>query len=313
LEKPDYSEPTPALETLRVYKFSDEAKRSGFFAQNHLSLTDDVLLSLGLRHDSVERAKDGGEQQNISHNSKQIGLTYAINDAFSVYSSYSESFAPNTGLDKQNQFLAPEQSEGFEIGFKGQLSDDIHLTLAYFDITKENVAESDPTAQTDPNSKNPFAERTVGEQTAYGAEIDLSWQVSEALSVIANYGYAKHETFGLDSNNQKVSTGPALNTPDANGSVLANYDFTLANGIAVSVGGGMQYVGERFISEQLTFDPYTLFSGYVRVEQGAWRAQVNIQNASDKTYVAETWGATAARGVHAGKPRSIIASVSYRF
>lgn len=134
---PDYSEQTPALETLGRYKFSDEAKRSGLFVQNHLSLTDDLLVSLGARHDAIERSKDGGEQQNLNHNSLQFGVTYALNRDLSVYSSFSESFSPNTGLDKFNQFLEPEQGEGVEIGIKGQLSQDVSFTLAYFDITKK--------------------------------------------------------------------------------------------------------------------------------------------------------------------------------
>ncbi|CCQ12630.1 FERRICHROME-IRON RECEPTOR [Pseudoalteromonas luteoviolacea B = ATCC 29581] len=310
---PDYSQPTPALETLGLYRFSDEATRYGVFVQNHLSLTDALLLSAGIRHDSVERKKDGGEQQELNHTSAQLGLTYAITDDYRVYSSYSESFSPNTGLDKFNQFLAPEQSEGMEIGIKGQFNQDISFTLAYFDITKQNVAENDPTAQIDPNSLNPFGQRTVGEQTANGAEIDLNWQISTQFSVFANYGYADHEIVGLNAQNQKVSKGKAQNTPNANSSIWLKYDFEFGHGFNATVGGGLQYTGERYISNDVTLDSYTLVAGYFRVEQGPWQAQLNIQNATDERYVAQTSAATAARGVQAGKPRAVIASIAYRF
>jgi iron complex outermembrane recepter protein len=59
--------------------------------------------------------------------------------------------------------LEPETGEGYEIGLRARLLDEhLHLTAALFDITKQNVAKSDPDV--------PFASIATGEQQSRGFE-----------------------------------------------------------------------------------------------------------------------------------------------
>ena len=75
-----------------------------------------------------------------------MGIVYQPIEAISLYASYAQSFNPNTiDTDAEGNFLEPETGEGFEVGIKGEIVPNrLSATFAYFDITKQNVATSDP-------------------------------------------------------------------------------------------------------------------------------------------------------------------------
>ncbi|WP_419673684.1 TonB-dependent receptor domain-containing protein [Aliarcobacter butzleri] len=65
----------------------------------------------------------------------------------SLYTNYSESFTPNSAMDKNGKILDPETGKGYEFGVKQKLFDDkFDLTTAFFKIEKENIALADPNA-----------------------------------------------------------------------------------------------------------------------------------------------------------------------
>ena len=77
-----------------------------------------------------------------------LGIVYKPLKELSLYASYSQSFNPNTeATSASGKPLEPERGEDYEIGVKAELLGSILLTLAYFDITKQNVATADQTLQ----------------------------------------------------------------------------------------------------------------------------------------------------------------------
>ena len=77
--------------------------------------------------------------------------------------------------------LKPEQGKSFEIGAKYENSG-FNATLALFNISKRNVAES-------VGSGSNAQLNIVGKQRSRGVEFDLNGQITDSLSVAANYTY----------------------------------------------------------------------------------------------------------------------------
>ena len=309
---PDYeTDPQPDLSELPAYGGPpSDTKRSGLFAQNYLNVTDDFIISAGVRRDSMERVR-ADQVQDMDNTSMQFGATYNITSDVTAYISYSESFNPSSSLDKNNNYLPPEEGEGVELGLKGVMPElDLTFTFALFDIAKNNVAQSDPTAG--PGDPNPFGSIAIGEQISSGVELDLSWQPSDEFTVFFNAGAADNEQFEFDANGSKVSIGQTRGAAEKTASLWGSYTVFNEGDLSVSVGGGAEYMGKRYIMSSLTLDEHTLVNAFVRINKGDWQAQLNVSNLTDERYVASTWG-NPGRGNQPGVPRLVVATVSYNF
>lgn len=69
----------------------------------------------------------------------RAGVVYKLTPYVSLYSSYTESFKPNSSIATQIGSLPPEQGKSWEVGGKLALPNGVTGTLALFDITKRNV------------------------------------------------------------------------------------------------------------------------------------------------------------------------------
>lgn len=138
-----------------VEGFETEADRLGIYVQDQISLFDNLKLLAGLRYDTIDQKTTtaqtifdpvGGERtQNNDAFSPRLGIVYQPIEEVSLYASYSQSFNPNTETTASGDLLEPEKGEGYEVGVKAQLLEGkLSGTLAYFDITKQNVAVPDP-------------------------------------------------------------------------------------------------------------------------------------------------------------------------
>ena len=106
-----------------------------------------------------------------------MGIVYQPIEEVSLYASYSQSFNPNTETTIGGDPLEPEKGEGYEVGIKAQLLDRLFATLAYFDITKQNVAVTDPNFR--------LASIATGEQQSRGVELDVTGEVLPGWNIIA--------------------------------------------------------------------------------------------------------------------------------
>ena len=168
-------------------EFDTETDRLGAFVQDQMSFGDNLILVLGLRFDSVDfrNTFNGATQYNNAWN-PQIGLVYKPIETVSLYANYSRSFVPNSAQDVNGNFLEPQKAQGYEVGVKAELLDrKVFATLAYFDITKQNVATAD--------SVSPFASVATGEQRSRGLELDIAGEILPSWNVIGFYAYTNGE------------------------------------------------------------------------------------------------------------------------
>jgi iron complex outermembrane receptor protein len=258
------------------------SKSTALYVQDFIEIGTQWKLLLGLRHDRVD-SEDGdveprlvSAQQTESANSPRVGLVFQPAPNTSIYASWSESFAPNSGSRARDGSVFPaERGVQYEIGIKQDLlNKQMNVTASVFDLTRRNVLTADP------NDRN-FRIAT-GEQRSRGFELEVVGQITPAWQVIGAYTY-------LDAKVTKDNRIPV-------GSKLvgaARHSGSLWNKVALgswglpdwSVGFGVVASGDR--EARLPNIPITLGS-YVRYDAGVfytagpWQAQLNVKNISDE-------------------------------
>ena len=213
-------------------------KARGLYAQDQLDLGAQWKALVGVRHDTytqdvTNNRLEVSSGQSLSATSPRAGLVYQPSKTWSLYASAAKGFRPNSGISIANQAFPAERSRSYELGAKletGKLTG----TLAVYDIRKRNVLTTNP-ANTD------FA-IAAGEVGSRGLELDVSGEVARGLRVSGAYAYTDASVTRGDTT---IVTGSRLaNVPRHSANLLATQQFALGTG-AASVGGGVQYVGER--------------------------------------------------------------------
>jgi len=125
----------------------------GVYFQDLISIQEKIKILAGIRW-SWQEAQ--AENNNLISNSiitddkrlssafsPKIGIVYQPNNNTSIFSSYSNSFSPNTGVTIYNETLKPSIIDQYEIGikkdyFKGLLSTNFTL----YKIVNSNLAQT---------------------------------------------------------------------------------------------------------------------------------------------------------------------------
>jgi iron complex outermembrane recepter protein len=234
-------DPKPDADTLPV--FSDtvtESNRLGIYVQDQIALLDNLFLLAGLRYDTVDQevtnaptAEDEGSEQNQTEDAftPRIGVVYQPSDEVSLYASYSRSFRPTDSTSASGDILPPEEGKGYEVGVKTEwLEGKLSATLAYFDITKQNVAVSDPAF---PGLNFSIA---TGEQRSRGVELDAVGEIFPGWKVIASYAYTDAEV--TEDTDPELVDSRLPGIPKHSGSLWTTYEIQKGNlqGLGFGIG-----------------------------------------------------------------------------
>lgn len=287
----------------------------GLYAFDSVSLTDQLILNLGLRWDSYSvsginrtATATAGVYGAVTETrapdadwdffNYQIGLVYKPTANTSVYASYSTASTPptiaagdqNTAPTVAQVTLDPEESTNYEIGAKASLfRDQLQLSAALFRLERQNaVTQTTPVVVQD------------GEVLVQGFELGVSGNITPEWQVFGGYTWMDSElvkgaltTGGLPNplNGQRLA-----NTPEHSFSVFSTYRVTPS----LSLGGGVYYVSDSFGGNQggagggtnrIYAPEYTrvdLFASYDINDTAS--LQLNIQNAGDEAYIIRTNG-----------------------
>lgn len=273
----------------------------GTFIQDNINLTDDLIFSAGVRY-SESKPQNG---QRTDATTPSFGLVYHLSSQTSLYTNYSESFTPNSAMDKNGKILDPETGKGYEFGVKQKLFDDkFDLTTAFFKIEKENIALADPNAPAIGGWSI-----SSGKQESQGFEIDLSGDITSNLSVIASYGYV--DTKNKDANNKDLR-----NIPNHTANLFTTYKLTALNLPDYYIGGGAKYIGNKYADDanNIQLDSALIYNATIGYKKGNWKANLSVQNLTDEEYVDGALASNAAgTRVYVGTPRTILATIGYKF
>lgn len=283
--------PQDYLDSLYVKEPDVSSQDVGVYASDQLTLGN-WILTVGLRFDETQ-TDNGVETQSDSAISASAGLLYQFDNGFAPYISYADTFEPVIGDNGNGDALDPQEGRQIEAGIKYEpASFPALMTLAVFDIHQTNL----PDPATLPGS----FEQQSGKAKVRGVEFesqaslgDFYWQVN------ASY---------LDTENPDGFS--LASVPDTQASSWLSYRPSTA-WFGFKAGIGVRYMGDSYGGGDTIKTPsYTLYDAMVGYEVGKWDFALNVNNASDKQFLATC----LARGdCFPGERRTVVGTVRYVF
>ncbi|TKB57110.1 MAG: TonB-dependent siderophore receptor [Nitrospira sp.] len=304
--------------------FGSSRSWHGFYLQDQVKLPFNLHALAGVRYDdAVSNDTVLNERTGKDHRlSPRVGLLWQPVSWLSLYGSYTENFGLQNVFDIRRQPLPPQTAQQFETGVKTEFFDGrLRTTVAYFDLTKQNVAVPDPT--------NPQFAKAIGEAQTRGIELDVSGEILPGWSVIASYTYMPFAKITKDFADDGLGGTTAGNTGNRlfnaakdMGSLWSTYAFQdeelhSMKLRGLKVGAGLLAAGERQGDAANTFQ----LPGYVianAMTSYEWHlgmtkmtAQLNVSNLFDRTYYAGTNGGNYF--IQPGMPRFFMGSIRMEF
>lgn len=289
--------------------------RHGYYLQDLLEINRHWQILAGVRFDEIdfnaERALGGFPlpevQQRFERVSPRAGIVYQpLPDVLSTYFSYSRSFNPPTGqgLLFAAGPLLPELGESYEAGVKARLLDQLVLHAAGFHITRSNSPFLDIGALPLPV----FLQ--VGEERAQGAEVELLGQVTERLSLLANYAYT--DTSLTDPSTPLIFGQRQRNVPLNQASLWSRYNLLDDCRHTLGLGLGLIWVDERTanLAANVDLPSYTRWDAGMYYRRGRLNALVYVENLFDLHYAASSSNELR---VFPGSPLDVRAQVGWTY
>lgn len=285
----------------------------GIYAQDQIKLPYNVHVMGGLRYQLVDQTN------NISHTvspsedavTPRVGLLWQAQDWLSVYGNYVENFgASNTGYPTADgKPLPPESAQQWEGGVKTEFFDGrLSATLAYFDLTKQNVATT--------SLSNALVSDSIGEVRSRGPELDIKGEILPGWNAILTY--ANIDAVVTKDNDGRMGKRLFV-TPSNIGSLWNTYDFQQAPLRGLKIGGGISLRDSSTNSPNTYnvpgFTTVDLLAAYkLNVNKAKITFQLNVNNLLDENYIQDVIpGLGANTRVNIGTPRSLLGSVKVEF
>lgn len=244
----------------------------------------------------------------------RVGLLYHPLPWLSVYGSWSQAFnSPNSARLAPGTIPVAERSEQFEFGLKGEwLDGKVNSTLAFYDLTKSNIARLHP----DPNLAGQGFNVLSGEGRSRGLEFDVAGQLTENWRVIGNYTYTDTE---YTKDVESIQGNQFTDVPLHSASLWTTYDFADFGLPGLNAGTGTFMASERQADSQNTFQ----LPGFVRVDASlgyGWKVgptklsvQFNVENLLGKKYYNSTSFHGSSLNIIPGTPRNFMGSIRVEF
>ncbi|BAU12077.1 TonB-dependent siderophore receptor [Leptolyngbya sp. NIES-3755] len=286
--------------------------RVGLYVQDQITLLPNLKLLAGGRFDFV-RFRDeftpdivNGSEPEITRRtynvfSPRVGLVYQPIPQISLYASYSQSFKPDAfAVTVDGTPLEPERATQYEAGIKGEfLNGRLAATLAFYDITKKNVATTD--------INNPDFSIAAGEVKSRGIEFDIAGEILPGWNLIASYFI--NDAFISQDNS--LPTGDRLvNAPRNGGSLWTTYEIQRGRLKGLGIGAGIFFVGDReaTLPNTIEIPSYIRTDATVFYRQPNYQIALTLKNLFDKKYY-DSQGFLLTPGA----PLTVIGSVSFKF
>ncbi|PZD72626.1 Ferrichrome-iron receptor [Acaryochloris thomasi RCC1774] len=310
--------PRPDFDTLPILTDqSTETDRLGVFFQDQVKLLPNLIFLAGGRFDLFRQktfinpnAFDPSSAELVQNEeafTPRVGLVYQPIPEISLYGSYSEVFAPSiadtTTVDGDP--LPFESGSGFEVGVKGEfLQGALSATLAYFDITRRNVASTDP--------DNPFFFIATGKQKSRGVELDVVGEILPGWNILGSYAYIDAEI----SEDTVFPVGNQLpSAPAHSANLWTTYEIQTGALQGLGFGAGFNFVDRRAgdLANSFELDSYFLTNAALFYKRDKWKFALNFRNIFNIDYIADTSSPVRVRGNDPGAPFTVIGSVSVEF
>jgi iron complex outermembrane recepter protein len=252
--------------------------RVGAYIQDLISFSDKFKFLAGVRY-SYQDTKSAVlmistnktvESSNFDGAfTPRFGLVYQPTKMMSIFSSYSNSFTLNTGIDVAGSALPPSFINQVEVGMKNELLNGLlSANITAYQIVNSNLAQ---TSLANGNTNTNIKE-LAGEVTSQGVEVDLKSKPFLGFSMMAGYSYneTKYTKSNIYIEGSLLKYNP---NHTANASIYYTFSDTKLKGL--NLGLTAMYFGERQAgrSTRLTVknDTYKLIpiNAYTQIDASA--------------------------------------------
>ncbi|WP_448123952.1 TonB-dependent siderophore receptor [Pseudomonas veronii] len=303
-------------------------RQTGAYLATRLKPTDDLSVILGTRVSTFSgtdttdfydptKADNRTTYRQSGVVTPYAGIVYDLNDTWSVYTSYTQIYRPQSSKDADRKLLDPIEGATYEAGLKAAFYDGrLNASFAAFRIEQDNVAEYVSGFETD------SVYRPIAGATTKGFEAQLSGEVLDGWNISAGYTY-QHTR---DANNGYVYSS-VLQTTTPQQVVRLFSSYRLPGALEhVTVGGGVNWQSEFFgnvfqpdpndtvnfgQNARITQDSYYLVDLMARYRFNEHLSTtLNVKNLFDKKYY--TGLGNFGTGFY-GEPRSLQLATKWDF
>lgn len=275
LLQPVYGQPV-ATPTQPLADYTQTTAQLGLYLQDQLRIGQRWVATLGTRYDRVRQHTDnrlgGTSQARDRAFSSRAGLNYLLDNGWTPYLSYAESFLPNVGTDAESRPFDPSRGRQYEAGVKYQPDNGRWLlTAAVFDLRKTNVVTYDPVS---------FDARQIGAQRSRGLELEAKGDVAPGWQLAASATWLNTRT--VRSADPDEIGKRFVGIPRLTASAWLHH--TLAGGLGLGVGA--RHIGRRANDEYNTsfVGSVTLLDAGLDYALGPWQFALTVSNLLDRDY-----------------------------
>jgi iron complex outermembrane receptor protein len=264
-------------------------RQIGLYLQDQMKIGQ-WIIAAGVRRDHVNNALEGSDDEKDDATTKRLGLMYLLQNGWSPYINYSESFTPVAGTNAYGERFKPLRGEQIEGGVKYMQADgNTQFTAAVWHIKEKNQSTVDPA--------NPLNNIQVDATKNRGIELEWNGRLTRSVDLLAFYNYTD-----LD---EKLTA-----VPRHQASVWGKWRFALGDIQGLSLGAGARYMSSFTDGDAPTTPSVTLFDAALAWDTPHWRYALNVRNLADKTYNS----VCLSRGdCWYGARRTVVATATYRF
>ncbi len=275
---------------------------------------------------------DAPKSDSWSRFTPRIGVEYQMDSNTMFYATYGQGFKSGTfnpRAETNEDGVAPEIVDSFEVGMKKDWSDSLRTNVTLFSYDhkdRQYIAVGESSNGTDLNQTLQNAAETAGD----GVEAEITYVANDNLSFDIALGY-------LDFEIKRNDVIPPLiglsNTPEYTANFAANY--ILDTSVGTFIFNANYYYRDDYLlfetSDLIAQDGYGMLNASIMWEsqEGDWYASLHGKNLSDEEYLVGGYdfvGAPDADGNFApglggdttligyyGDPRTVHLTVGYRF
>ncbi len=311
-----------------VYQTSTDIVRNigsmnnfAFYAQDKITITESLKLTAGIRFDMInfhdgEFRIDGMtsetdfmedfvgklEEHNWNAFTPKAAIHYQISNDINTYAAWSKGFRAPTlddlcrsglisgGFKLASPNLGPESVNSFEWGMNMNIGSKLKIMPSIYFMKGQDFMYYLHTGDYVFGGRKPVMQKAnITEVTLAGTDIDVKYQLSEKLSLYANYTYTKSEIKKFEE--QPELEGKALTyTPKH----MLNTGFSLEDQI-INFSVNFHYQDKRYRDDANTDElaGYSTFDAKLWKEikcvnikwVKSWNLTLDISNLMDKTYM----------------------------
>lgn len=346
----------PALYPLAAQFMYDnqlDTRANAAFAHLDHALGADTTLSVGARYSdektryraigTINVATAVGDQSGIdlpgwdepgevggSNWSGKVALHHTWNPDFNTYVSFSRGFKSGgyngaiitSQAEAAANHYGSEALNAFEIGGRAYWDNrNALLQFAVFNYVYQDQQVFMNQAAVDPNAPPIQLLDNVGRSSIYGAEAELSWQLTEAFKAQLGLGYlpkAELKEF-VDVAGSRITHNRLPFTSTWNGNGFFDYVLPLAGGellLQLNLDYQSAFYFDQNENPYARQGGYTLWNARVAFEQEDWTLALWGKNLTDKRYSHLRFDLMGLLGMlqdFKGEARQVGVDVSYRF